>query len=59
MPMEALVLFGFFGFSSNSYIVPSGRVFMIPKRDASAIGTSRTAMVQSASFCSWKRSIRA
>ena len=55
--MEARLLLGFLGFSSNSKIWVSGLVFMMPKREASSIGTSITAMVQSASIFSWCSSI--
>ena len=48
--MDALLLSGIFGFSSNSVILPSSSVFIMPKREASAIGTVKTAMVASALF---------
>ena len=50
MPIEALVLSGFFGFSENFVMRSSASVVMIPKRLASLSGTSITAMVQSAPF---------
>ena len=57
MPIDALVLSGFAGFSVNFVILPSSSAVMIPKREASSIGTSMTAMVQSAFFFLWKSSI--
>ena len=39
MPMEARLLFGFLGFSSNSFMYPSPPMFMMPKRDASSMDT--------------------
>ena len=49
MPMEALLLFGCFGFSSNETILPVSSVFMMPNRCASSIGTRSTAIVAAAS----------
>ena len=46
MPMEALLLLGWAGFSSNSVMRLFSSVFRMPKRGASSHGTSRTAMVQ-------------
>jgi hypothetical protein len=48
MPIEASVLLGVAGFSSNSKITPSSSTFMIPIRVASSTETSMTGMVQSA-----------
>ena len=48
--MDAFVLFGCFGFSSNSTIRSVSSVFMIPNRLASSNVTSNTAIVQSAFF---------
>ena len=47
--MEALLLLGFFGFSSNSLMEPSSLTIIRPKRLASSHGTSSIAMVQAAS----------
>ena len=48
--MEARLLLGFSGFSSNSVTRPDSSVTMMPKRLASSIGTGITAMVTSALF---------
>ncbi|MPM28309.1 hypothetical protein SDC9_74830 [bioreactor metagenome] len=50
IPIDALVLLGTLGFSSNSYIELSALVFIIPNLLASSIGTSITAIVASALF---------
>ena len=57
MPMEARLLLGSLGFSSNLVMVPSASAVIMPKRLASSQGTSITAMVQSAPFSLWKSSI--
>ena len=53
MPMDALLPFGCFGFSSNSTMRPSPSVFIMPKRWASSMGTVRTATVRSAFLLIW------
>ena len=57
MPMEARSLFGCLGFSSNSFMYPSGPTFIMPKRVASSIETCSTEIVQAASFSICSRSI--
>ena len=57
-PIEARLLFGTFGFSSNSVILISGSVLIMPILDASDMGTVRTAIVHSAPFFRWKSSMR-
>ena len=44
-PIDAKLLFGFAGFSSNSYIDESSLVFIIPNLEASSQGTSITPIV--------------
>ena len=57
MPIDALVLFGCFGFSSNSIILPSSSVFMMPNLDACSSGTFITAIVAAAPIFLWYSSI--
>ena len=56
-PIDALLDLGLGGFSSNSTMRLFSSVFMMPKRLASSHGTSRTAMVQSASLWMWSMSM--
>mgnify|MGYP000357507443 CR=1 FL=1 len=61
--MDARLLFGFSGFSSNSTILPSSSVFIIPKRLASFIGTGNEdaaaqggkAAVEAAKAAGWEK----
>ena len=46
--MEARLLLGSLGFSANSVIMSFSSTLMMPKREASAQGTSMTEMVQAA-----------
>ena len=55
--MEARLLFGRAGFSSNSVMVSFSSTLMMPKRGASSQGTSITEMVQSAPVFLWWASI--
>ena len=55
--MEARLLFGWAGFSSNSVMVSFSSTLMMPKRGASSQGTSITEMVQSAPVFLWWASI--
>ena len=57
MPMDARSDSGCFGFSANLTILPVSSAVMMPKRDASSIGTFMTEMVRSALFSLWQRSI--
>ena len=59
MPIDARLLLGSLGFSANSVMRSSPSTDMIPKRLASAHGTSITAMVQAAPVSLWRRSITA
>ena len=57
MPMEARLLLGSRGFSANSVIISCSFTDMMPKRGASAQGTSITEMVQAAPAALWRRSM--
>ena len=57
-PMEARLLLGCFGFSSNSMMASLSSTFMMPKDGATSHGTGRTAMVTSALRSMWELSIR-
>ena len=57
MPMEARLLLGSLGFSANSVIMSSPSTLMMPKRGASAQGTSMTEMVQAAFAALWRASM--
>ena len=46
--MDARLLLGSLGFSANSVIMSCSSTLMMPKREASAQGTSMTEMVQAA-----------
>ena len=56
--MEARLLFGFFGFSSNSMMASFSSTLIRPKEDATSHGTGRTAMVTSAFLSMWACSMR-
>ena len=57
-PIDARLLLGSFGFSSNSKMRPSSSAFMMPNDDAFFHGTGRTAMVMSAFLRMCASSIR-
>ena len=55
--MEARLLLGFAGFSSNSVMRLASSVIRIPKRLASSMGTGMAAMVTSALLALWYSNI--
>ena len=57
MPMEARLLLGSRGFSANSVIISCSFTDMMPKRGASAQGTSITEIVQAAPDSLWRATI--